>query len=313
MLSSSSTSGPYPGSSGPSSSPTPPPSTVTPPSISPGSPATTATTIRPSPPNPLPLLNEIRDQVRALWEGQLSTNHLLDEIRGLRGDPQGNEVLERMRRVENLLESLLDRSAPVLVPQEPVIVPEAGAPPSPSMSSSSASRSISLIDLPPHVPIAPVAQPPPSGISLARHLEEILSQGIQPSLRRAVPPDPLRSFDYVPLPREHTYSPIRRAQRTVDESPASRFATTTAPSGPSSERPDYQMGDTGRQQRRPTNIPPPQPVVRYFFTESLTLSNILDSSLVPKLHLLLKILAAMVNVKAKAGTVGGRQVALFHH
>ncbi|KAJ3964346.1 hypothetical protein EV361DRAFT_956036 [Lentinula raphanica] len=83
MSSSSSTRGPYSGSSGPSSSPAPPPSTVTPSLVSAGLP-----TIRPSPLNPLPLLNEISDQVRALWEGQLSTKHLL---RGFRCDTQGTE------------------------------------------------------------------------------------------------------------------------------------------------------------------------------------------------------------------------------
>ncbi|KAF9078579.1 hypothetical protein BDP27DRAFT_17884 [Rhodocollybia butyracea] len=280
MLSSSSTSGPYPGSSGPSSSPTPPPSTTTSSSVSPGSPTTTASTIRPPPLNPSPLLTEIRDQVRALGEGQLATNDLL---RGLQGEPQ-DEVLPRIRRIEDMLQGLLNRE-----------MPEPAAPVEPEVPRSATPSSWSSEDIfvptnlgPPHIPIA---QHPDSGISLARRLAEILSQDVHPTPRRPVPPNPLQPFDYAPLPRGQGDSPLgsvripplpsnnrsetrsapplRRPRQQPRGAPGQFTqpfapAEPSGPSGPSSEAPGYRMGDIGRQAqtpRRQHNFGPlPQPV-----------------------------------------------------
>lgn len=302
MLSSSSTSGPYPGSSGPSSSPTSPPSTPTPSSVlssapasvqAPSSPAETTSTIRPSPPNPVPLLNEIRDQVRALWDGQLSTNHLLDEIRGRRSEQDENPVLDRIQRVEDLLQALLNRET-----QPEVIVSDPGPrQPSPTTSSISQSSIDRIINSYPRreAPIAPIPRPPSSGISLARRLEEILSQGAQPSSRPPARPDPLHLFDYAPVHRQYSDSPLSRIRvplpprppsepiphmfrhpretrgrrhvhpqtqtqtHTVDDS----LEPSHRPSGPSDPQEMRNMG----QRQRPLNTgPPPLPIVRCFLS-----------------------------------------------
>lgn len=92
-----------------SSSPTPPPSSPTPSTESTDSsitarqvPGITMTTIR-------DMLAQVREQTTALWEGQTSTNHMLDELRQSRPVPQDNtEVLERLHRIETLIQALMD-------------------------------------------------------------------------------------------------------------------------------------------------------------------------------------------------------------
>ena len=50
----------------------------------------------------------------ALWEGQSSTHHLLDELRQSRPIPQDNtEVLERLDMIENLLQRVIERTESV--------------------------------------------------------------------------------------------------------------------------------------------------------------------------------------------------------
>ena len=92
-----------------SSSPTPPPSSPTPSTESTDSsitarqvPGITMTAIR-------DMLAQVREQTTALWEGQTSTNHMLDELRQSRPAPQDNtEVLERLHRIETLIQALMD-------------------------------------------------------------------------------------------------------------------------------------------------------------------------------------------------------------
>ena len=92
-----------------SSSPTPPPSSPTPSTESTDSsetarqvPGITMTTIR-------DMLAQVREQTSALWEGQTSTNHLLDELRQSRPVPQDNtEIFERLHHIETLIETLIN-------------------------------------------------------------------------------------------------------------------------------------------------------------------------------------------------------------
>lgn len=149
--------------------------------------------------------------MRALWDGQLSTNRLLDDIRGLRGEQTENELLDRFRRVEDMLRNLLDRGMPPSVAPAPVSEEE--PPSSPGSSGGSTMSEYQRIIqeyLNNNRPIAPIAQPPPPGIPLAQRLAEILSENIQPGSRRAVGPDPLQPFDYIPAPADRTSSPISR-------------------------------------------------------------------------------------------------------
>ncbi|EEB94533.1 hypothetical protein MPER_06637 [Moniliophthora perniciosa FA553] len=106
-----------------SETPTPPPSSS----------PTTSTSVSAVPaPNPIPLLNEIRDRIRGLWEEQLATNRILNQLRD-RPVPDNTELLERMARIEDLLRQSVDqtRQAPPVAPVPPpptILVPP--APPS---------------------------------------------------------------------------------------------------------------------------------------------------------------------------------------
>lgn len=92
-----------------SSSPTPPPSSPTPSTESTDSSETarpvegiTMTTIRDT-------LTQIREQTTALWEGQTSTNEMLDELRQARPAPQDNtDIFERLHHIETLIQTLID-------------------------------------------------------------------------------------------------------------------------------------------------------------------------------------------------------------
>ncbi|KAF9224785.1 hypothetical protein BS17DRAFT_731403 [Gyrodon lividus] len=90
-----------------SSSPTPPPSSPTPSTESSGTArpveGVTMTIIR-------DMLTQLREQTTGLWDGQVSTNHILDELRQSRPVPQDNEEIhERLRHIETLVETLIDR------------------------------------------------------------------------------------------------------------------------------------------------------------------------------------------------------------
>lgn len=55
------------------------------------------------------VLDAVKDQTDALWDGQLSTNHLLDELRQRVPRGQDNaELVERLQRIEDLINRLAD-------------------------------------------------------------------------------------------------------------------------------------------------------------------------------------------------------------
>lgn len=263
------------------------------PSYPPGSPTpstSSAATARPVAPddtlrNLRDLLDQLRDQTGALWDGQVSTNHMLDDLRGRRADDSAN-TNDRLRNIEGLLQQVLDQAAR-----------QAPAPPLQSEYSTS-SDGMSDIDSvrrrwddltrsrqqPIHMPT-----PVRTGPSLDDQLAELLSAP-PPVAPPAAPqgPPPLVPFTYQPAPRasrprslsptlelplrpytapvrfEPHPGPVRRTPRWREPRPPpsgdlrSELAETPVVPTP----PDQIMGDPGR--RRPGPMPPAEPVLVSF-------------------------------------------------
>lgn len=195
----------YPGSSESSGRPYPPPS------LSPSATEST-TTIRPmpTPPDLLGPINAIRDQLTALWDGQTSTNHMLDNLRerSVVPPPDHTELNNRIHRIENLLQSLISQRQPAEqpIPQEYM--------PQPSESIVSSDDGLATIwDALHAFPVSPVsrgaapAMPVPvtarAGPSVVQELETFAATG-QDEHRPIVvlhPPE-LVPFTYVPTPSD---------------------------------------------------------------------------------------------------------------
>lgn len=119
----------YQDSSESSSRPFPPPSPT--PSSS-----TSVVTVRPqlpTPPDLLGPLTAIREQLNALWDGQTSTNHMLDSLRArqIPPPPDNMELHDKLYRIEEILQTLLSQG-----PRETHIVHE----PAPFVTQEHASR-----------------------------------------------------------------------------------------------------------------------------------------------------------------------------
>lgn len=55
-------------------------------------------------------MEDLRDQLAALWDGQISTNHMLDDLRGREtGHEIDAELNQRLRNVEELLQQMIDQ------------------------------------------------------------------------------------------------------------------------------------------------------------------------------------------------------------
>ncbi|KAH7903879.1 hypothetical protein BJ138DRAFT_67873, partial [Hygrophoropsis aurantiaca] len=218
MISSSSSS-PSPGPSlsvTSSSSPTHPPSSPTPSTASSSTArpvdGTTITTLR-------DLLHQLREQTSALWEGQVSTNHMLDELRQQRVGPQDNiELHERLHGIETLLSTIMERRTEIVQP------PLAPPPEAPSSSSESHTDALSDLEslhsrweainrsrserIPIHAPA-----PRTAGPSLDEQLLELLGAPTGLPLAGVQPPPSLIPFTYQPAPRmarSRSTSPILR-------------------------------------------------------------------------------------------------------
>ncbi|KAF8062278.1 hypothetical protein FPV67DRAFT_1654875 [Lyophyllum atratum] len=235
----------YPDSSESSGQPFPPPSP---------SPSSTSTIRgRPilTPPDLSGPLEAVREQLNALWEGQVSTNHMLDRLVGDRTpQPQDNvELRDRLLRIEDLLQGLSNQP-----PREPHIIYE----PYPPAPLSSIGSDISLQqladqlrgfetdqDIPAPVPIR-------EGPSLVERLEGILAAGInQPAPPIQPPPD------FISLVFN------RRERRSV-----SPISVQTLPPRPESEPPFPQV-----YTRPVRNVPPrraPRAPLRQAATEQPT-------------------------------------------
>ncbi|ESK83171.1 hypothetical protein Moror_14980, partial [Moniliophthora roreri MCA 2997] len=273
-----------------SETPTPPPSSSPTTSVS-------VSTVRAAPaPNPIPWLNEIRDQVRGLWEGQLSTNRILDQLRD-RPMPDNAELLERMARVEDLLRQLGDqaRQAPPAapVPPPPTII----VPPAPPSEHETELSSLDIDDLVSRFgrapPIAPQAIRP--GPSLAEQLDELLRAGERPPRSPIRMPEPVNQISIL-MPGDRSPSPpidfqippirvysepppegfdgryphpvrIHREQRRERPRAAPSEASVPPPTVPETE--EHVARDAPREEeaatpmpppRQPMRMPPPQPI-----------------------------------------------------
>ena len=172
----------------------------------PGSPTPSTSslaTARPSPPDTLrnlqDLLNQLRDQTGALWDGQVSTNHMLDDLRGRRAEDQA-DLNDRVRNIEGLLQQLVDQASR-----------PAPRPPIESVYSTSSDGMTDLESIrrrwddltrsrqqPIHMPTSVRTGP-----SLDDQLADLL--GAPPPAAAAAapvqPPPPLQPFTYQPAPR----------------------------------------------------------------------------------------------------------------
>jgi hypothetical protein len=101
---------------------TPPPGSRTPVSPTPSS----TSTARPSR-SLNDLLRGIKDEMDRLGTGQKDTNNILDDIRDLIPPPSDPELGQRLNRIENLLQGLLDQPRVVEIP-----VPRTPVPPAPA-------------------------------------------------------------------------------------------------------------------------------------------------------------------------------------
>lgn len=279
---SSTTSGPY--MSRTSSSPTIPPSSPTPTTSS-------ILTARPSPPdntlsNLRDLLNQLRDQTGALWDGQVSTNHMLDDLRNRRADDNAG-LNDRLRNIEGLLQQVLDESTR-----------QAPRPPQESIYTTSSDAMSDLDSIrrrwddltrsrqqPIHMPI-----PVRTGPSLDDQLADLLGAPPPAAPSAVQPPPPLIPFTYHPAPRasrprsmsptldipirpytapvrfEPHPGPARRTQRWREPRPPPSTdwrsdlgipqTPRVVPTGPDR----FDMADPGAH-RRPGPFPPAGPVL----------------------------------------------------
>ena len=219
-----------------SSSPTPPPSSPTP---STESSVTvrqqrediTIETLR-------DMLISLREQTTALWEGQVSTNNMLDELRQSREGPlDTTEFNERLQAIEALLQQLLNRQ---VQPDRPVSIS------TPSESISEAGTDLDGL-FPPlnilrdRVPRAP--QPRPPRVNFDDELLALL-QAPPPQVATGVqPPPPLIPF---------TYQPAQRPARSRSPSPPPRPQTFPIPREPVLFEREILHPRRGGRERRPT-------------------------------------------------------------
>ena len=205
------------------------------------------------------MLANLREQMNALWEGQSSTHHLLDELRQSRPIPQDNtEVLERLDMIENLLQRVIERTESVTERHttETVRERETRRPRVESVSESSTDadslyrRWSDLLHPPDHTRIH-TPTPRHAGSSLDEQLLELLSA--PPSQRQGIvqPPPPLIPF---------MYQPAQRPSRSRSASPDLE-RSTTAPLFPTPKifSPDIMHGrPLRRPHRRAQFMPPPR-------------------------------------------------------
>lgn len=232
-----------------SSSPTPPPSSPTPSTES-------SVTVRQREDITIEtlrdMLTSLREQTTALWEGQVSTNHMLDELRQTRAGPlDTTEFNERLQAIEALLQQLMDRQ---VQPERPVSI----SPPSESISE------VGTLDgfiprLGTFLGRVPVVAPQPRR-PRANLDDELLA------LLQAPPPQVATGVQPPPALIPFMYQPASRPARSRSPSPPPRAQTFPIPGERVLFEPEIlhrpHRGGRGRGQHRPTgrtdaaNVPP---------------------------------------------------------
>jgi hypothetical protein len=246
------------------------------------------------------MLVSLREQTTALWEGQVSTNHMLDELRETRSGPlDTTEFNERFRAIEALLRQLIDRRVeterPVHIQPPSESISDVGtdvdaedfqqrwqdwtrllrdrvplAAPQPRRARGNLDDELlALLQAPPpQVPIG--VQPPPALIPFAYQpaVRPPRSRSTSPILRPATFPmatEPVvfsPDIQHPPIPRRTR----RRDGRGPRDQPATDAETVfSGTPGPRTQQHIGTMPPPGdfsdpARTRPPTNIPPPQPV-----------------------------------------------------
>ncbi|KAJ6582547.1 hypothetical protein DFH09DRAFT_1439350, partial [Mycena vulgaris] len=144
----------------------------------------TVNTLADSTANYGPLLETIREMADTLWQGQISTNHSLDWLRE-HHVLCDTELNDRMRRIEDLLQSIIDQPPPA--PQAPIYIP---APVERAGSDSDSEVSVwsSIFRRPEPIPEAPMRMPisvPTPQRSFRQQLDDFLSSAGTGVLREA--------------------------------------------------------------------------------------------------------------------------------
>ncbi|KAJ7756962.1 hypothetical protein B0H16DRAFT_674985 [Mycena metata] len=152
-------------------------------------------------PDYAPVLDEIRATVDGLWHGQISTNHSLDWLRE-HYVPRDTELNDRMARIEDLLQSIINQPQPPVIPQPPIIPPPIETEPS-TDSGSEIEWPIfrrSRVEIPDIQ--GPAPGPAPPGRSFAQQLDDLLRDtGTDVPLEPAERPPPVVPFTYQSLSR----------------------------------------------------------------------------------------------------------------
>ena len=175
-----------------------------------------ASTVRPSV-DLLDSLGNIRNQLRALEDGQDTAHNLLMSLLRRPEDPTV-ELADRLRRIEDLVQALVDQGHP-RGPEITQEVPPAPFEPAPSFEpkgSVSDSESLGYLGsllgrLTRDGPFMPIPITARQGLTMVQQLDEILSADQMPAVGVEQPPnvDPF------------VYQPVERGQRARSESPVS--------------------------------------------------------------------------------------------
>jgi hypothetical protein len=273
-----------------SPSPTPPPESFTPPSPSPSS----TSTARPSRSlaDIREILEGIKDEVDKLGGGQKDTNDILGDIRGRIPPPPDPEVGQRLQRIEDLLQRLLDQPGVIQVPTEirPISHVTESTEPSSEPSSDYTAELDRLLQRfrdaagRPAIPEVLAPQPVPPALSLDDELAAMLRAPIPSFPRDVEGPPPLKPFEYHPAaratrprsasptlvpPRPSTVpisAPVvfddepRRPRRVRRPDSEISYEPVIPPGPPRPPRPPGEVQVLGDPGRPPTTLPPPEPV-----------------------------------------------------
>ena len=226
------------------------------------------------------VLDRVKDQTDALWDGQLSTNHVLDELRQRVPRAQDNtELIERLQRLEDLINRLADAQARARGPSPEQSLFDSGSDTStairrlrerwdrmrretPTLVAPTPMRPRTSLDdmmaelLRPPQPPAPVQiQPPPTFVPLSFRPDARgpRPRSASPTLLTELPPP--RPYT-VPIPEPHVTRDIghRRPSRPGIATRPSALARTQPPRR-SPETP-FMYSDRPRRQQPPADTGP---------------------------------------------------------
>lgn len=183
-------------------------------------------------------LNDIRDQLRGLWNGQSTANSMLDMLRARPTPLQADntEIESRLHRIEDLMQDLIDqnRAGPHIVSEPLPPPPPVESEPAESIITSSDSLADLREQLESFAPgRPPLRMPVPSQAmpSILQQLQQSILSGLPPAT--ASRPPPLQPFVFEPRQsRPRSTSPIAFEARS-STAPAISDFTFVGPFGTS--------------------------------------------------------------------------------